>query len=67
MLIAALLILIGIFLIVSNPLLGAIPGILLILIGIVVGVFAVLGRGIGAIASIGRSASRDEQDRQRRD
>jgi hypothetical protein len=52
-LIAVLLILIGIFVIVSNPILGLIPGILLIVIGIVVGVLALLGRGIGAIAGIG--------------
>ena len=53
MLIAVLLILVGIVLIVSNPLLGFIPGILLIVIGLVVGVLAMVGRGIGAIAGIG--------------
>ena len=53
MVIALILILIGIVLIVSNPLLGFIPGILLIVIGLVVGVLAALGRGIGAIAGIG--------------
>jgi hypothetical protein len=68
-LIAVLLILIGIFVIVSNPILGAIPGILLIVIGIVVGVLTLLGRGIGAIAGIGRGdvSSRDERDRDRRE
>jgi multisubunit Na+/H+ antiporter MnhC subunit len=55
MLIAALLFLIGLWLIISNPILGFIPGILLIVAGIVVGVFALLGRGIGAIASLGLS------------
>jgi hypothetical protein len=53
MIIAALLILVGILIVVSNPLLGFIPGILMIVIGIVVGVFAGLGRGIGALVSIG--------------
>ena len=53
MVIAIILILVGIFLIVSNPLLGFIPGLLLIVIGLVVGVLAALGRGIGAIAGIG--------------
>ena len=55
MLIAALLILVGILIIVSNPLLGFIPGILMIAIGIVVGVIAATGRGIGALLSIGSS------------
>ncbi len=53
MVIAIILILVGIVLIVSNPLLGFIPGLLLIVIGLVVGVLAALGRGIGAIAGIG--------------
>jgi hypothetical protein len=53
MLIAALLILVGFILIVSNPLLGLIPGILLIVVGLVVLVLAMMGRGIGAIAGIG--------------
>ena len=53
MVIALTLILVGIVLIVSNPLLGFIPGLLLIVIGLVVGVLAALGRGIGAIAGIG--------------
>lgn len=53
MIVALLLVLVGIVLIVSNPLLGFIPGLLLIVIGIVVGVFAMLGRGLGAIAGIG--------------
>ena len=53
MVIALILILVGIVLIVSNPLLGIIPGILLIVIGLFVGILAGLGRGIGAIAGIG--------------
>jgi uncharacterized protein UPF0547 len=53
MLIGLLLILVGIVLIVSNPLLGFVPGILLIVIGLIVGILGTLGRGIGAIASIG--------------
>jgi hypothetical protein len=53
MIIALVLVLVGIVLIVSNPILGFIPGILLIVIGLVVGVLAGLGRGIGALASIG--------------
>ena len=53
MLIAVLLILVGFVLIVSNPILGFIPGILLIVIGLVVLVLAAMGRGIGAIAGIG--------------
>jgi len=53
MIIAALLVLVGIMIIVSNPLVGFIPGILMIVIGVVVGVVAATGRGIGALASIG--------------
>ena len=53
MIIAALLVLFGIMIIVSNPLLGFIPGIILIALGIVVAVFAGLGRGIGLLASFG--------------
>jgi hypothetical protein len=53
MLAALILFLIGIFLIFVNPVLGLIPGILLILLSIVVFVLALLGRGIGAIFSIG--------------
>jgi hypothetical protein len=53
MLIALVLILFGIFLIVVNPFLGFIPGILLIVIGLVVGVLALLGRGVGAVLGIG--------------
>ena len=48
---------IGIFLIFVNPILGLIPGILLILLSIVVLVFALLGRGIGAIFGIGSTKS----------
>ena len=53
MILAALLVLLGIIVITSNPILGFIPGILMIVIGIVVGVLAAAGRGIGALASIG--------------
>ena len=53
MVIAALLILVGILIIVSNPLLGFIPGVLMIVVGIIVGVIAATGRGIGALLSIG--------------
>ena len=53
MLAALILFLIGIFVIFVNPILGLIPGIMLILLSIVVLVFALLGRGIGAIFSIG--------------
>jgi multisubunit Na+/H+ antiporter MnhC subunit len=53
MLIALILFLAGLFLIVSNPILGLIPGILLIAVAIVIGVLSMLGRGIGAIAGIG--------------
>lgn len=53
MIIAALLILVGILIIVSNPLLGFIPGILMIVIGIVVGVVVGTGRGIASLASFG--------------
>jgi hypothetical protein len=53
MLLAILLILMGIGLIVAIPLLGWIPGIVLILIGVIVGILALVGRGVGALASIG--------------
>ena len=53
MLAALILFLIGNFLIFVNPILGLVPGILLILLSIVVFVFALLGRGIGAIPGIG--------------
>lgn len=53
MVVAGLLFLFGIFLIVSNPILGLIPGLLLIVVAIVVAVFSAVGRGVGAIAGIG--------------
>jgi Uncharacterised protein family UPF0547 len=53
MLIALILFLAGLVLIVSNPIIGLIPGILLIVVAIVIGVLAMLGRGIGAIAGMG--------------
>jgi hypothetical protein len=53
MIAALILFLLGILLIFLNPILGLIPGILLIVLSIIVFVFALLGRGIGAIAGIG--------------
>jgi UPF0716 family protein affecting phage T7 exclusion len=53
MLIAALLLIAGIVVIIINPIFGLIPGILLIVASIIVGVLALLGKGIGAILSIG--------------
>lgn len=50
---AVLLVLIGFVLIVSNPILGFIPGILMIVVGLVLGVLGLVGRGIGAVASVG--------------
>jgi len=57
MLAAFILFVIGLSLIFVNPILGLIPGILLILLSIFVFVFALLGRGIGAIAGIGSTKS----------
>jgi len=53
MLIGALLILFGIFLIVINPLFGLIPGILLIVLGIVVVILGGTLRGVGAVLGLG--------------
>lgn len=53
MLIALLFILGGIVLIVSNPIWGLIPSFLLIVIGLIVGVMAMLGRGASAITVTG--------------
>jgi hypothetical protein len=53
MVIALLLLLVGMVLIVSNPILGLIPGVILIVIALVVAVLAMLGKGVGAVASIG--------------
>jgi hypothetical protein len=53
MLIALLLFLVGVVLIVSNPILRFIPGVLLIVVAIVVAVLAVLRKGLGAVAGIG--------------
>jgi len=36
-----------------NPLLGAIPGLLLIVVGLVLMVLGLLARGVGALAGIG--------------
>jgi hypothetical protein len=52
-LIALLLFLVGLVLIVSNPILGLIPGVLLIVVAMVIFILALLGRGIGVIAGIG--------------
>lgn len=53
MLIALVLFLIGILVILANPILGLIPGILLIVLAIVVGFFAVLGKGLTAVTGVG--------------
>lgn len=53
MLIGLLLILVGIVLIVVNPLVGVIPGILLILVGVVVIVLGGIAKGAGAVMNIG--------------
>ena len=55
MIIGLLILLLGIFLIASHPLLGLIPGLLLIVVGIVVMVLGGLARGAGAILNIGSS------------
>lgn len=57
MLIAVMLIVVGIVLIASIPILGLIPGLILIVIGVVVGVLSLLGKGIGAVAGIGSTKS----------
>ena len=53
MLIALVLFLIGVLVILANPILGLIPGIILIVLAVVVGFFAILGRGLSAVTSIG--------------
>ncbi len=53
MLIGLILFVLGIVVIVANPILGFIPGVLLIVAGIVVMVLGGLARGIGAITGIG--------------
>jgi hypothetical protein len=52
MLIALLLVLFGIFLIVSSPILGFIPGVVLVFVGIVLGILALLGGGVGALLNL---------------
>jgi tRNA(Ile2) C34 agmatinyltransferase TiaS len=52
MLIGLVLLVLGLLLIVSHPILGLIPGILLIAMGIVVMILGALFRGAGAIAGI---------------
>jgi hypothetical protein len=54
MLVGLLLVIVGIAIIVSNPILGLIPGLLLVVVGIVVSVLGFLGRSIGAILRMGR-------------
>ena len=53
MIIALILFLLGIVFIATIPLVGWIPGLLLIIVAFVIFVFALLGRGVGAIAGIG--------------
>ena len=51
--IGLILMLVGIVLIVVNPIIGVIPGVILIAIGLVVFVLSVLAKGAGAVLSIG--------------
>jgi Uncharacterised protein family UPF0547 len=53
MILALILFLLGIVFIATIPLIGWIPGLLLIIVAFLVFVFALLGRGIGAIAGVG--------------
>ncbi len=53
MLIALILIVLGIVLIASIPILGWIVGLILVLLGIGVAILAMLGRGIGAVVRAG--------------
>jgi hypothetical protein len=53
MLIGLVLLLVGLVLIVANPLLGFVPGLFLIAVGLVVMVLGGLARGVGAVAGIG--------------
>lgn len=57
MVIAVLLVLVGVLLIASSPILGLIPGILLIVVGAVVAVLSLLGRGVGAFLRVGYTKS----------
>ncbi|HVM25276.1 MAG TPA: hypothetical protein VM253_07760 [Candidatus Limnocylindrales bacterium] len=54
MIVGVLLVLVGLVLIISNPILGFIPGVLLIVIGIIVAVLAFLGRSVSAVLGFGR-------------
>jgi hypothetical protein len=54
MIIGVLLVLLGVLLIISSPIFGFLPGLLLIVVGIVIGILGFLGRGIGAILGLGR-------------
>jgi hypothetical protein len=53
MIVALILFLLGIVFIATIPLIGWIPGLLLIIVAFLVFVFALLGRGVGAIAGVG--------------
>ena len=55
MLIGLVLLVVGLVLIVANPILGLIPGLFLITIGLVVVVLGGLARGVGALAGVGRT------------
>jgi hypothetical protein len=55
MIIALLLVIVGIVLIASIPILGWILGLVFILLGIAVAVLAMVGRGVGALAGFGTS------------
>ena len=51
--IGCLLVLLGIVIFFANPVLGFIPAVLLVLIGLVVIVFTILARGIAGLFTIG--------------
>ena len=63
MILGGVLILFGILIIVINPLLGSIPGALLILLGVVAVVFGVLARGAGAVFGTGNKTCPDCRSR----
>jgi len=45
--------LIGVVMILINPLFGFVPGVFLIVLSLVLGVIALLAKGVGAVAGIG--------------
>lgn len=55
MIVALILVILGIVLIASIPVLGWILGLVFILLGVVVAVLAMVGRGLGALAGFGTS------------